>query len=221
MTKHEVIYMDPHDLVPHEVNQSIYRDAPDDEFIESIRRLGVLEPILAMQPAASIDSDGGVSVRPTVVLSGHRRMNAARALDIDEVPVIIQPDELVQTDDDAIRLLILSNRQRDKTNEQRAREFAILKEVEERLARERLASVTEGEKVGRASDIAAEAVGMSGRTADRAVTVVEAIDDAEASGDQGRASDAEPVSKQGAQGCRAGEGTCCRRERGCRSRQPH
>ena len=190
MTKHEVIYMDPHDLMPHEVNQSIYRDAPDDEFIESIRRLGILEPILAMQPADSIDSDGGVSVRPAVVLSGHRRMNAARALDIDEVPVIIQPDELVQTDDDAIRLLILSNRQRDKTNEQRAREFAILKEVEERLAKERKGGRGQKEEEGgRASDIAAEAVGMSGRTADRAVTVVEAIDEAESSGDQGRAAD--------------------------------
>jgi ParB-like chromosome segregation protein Spo0J len=184
---HEVIYMNPFELVPHEVNQSIYRDAPDDEFIESIKRLGVLEPILAMQPLATLDSDGGTSVRPTVVLSGHRRMNAARALELDEVPVIIQPEEMVETDDDAIRLLILSNRQRDKTNEQRAREFAVLKEVEERLAKERM---RRGEpasgKSGRASDLAAEAVGMSGRTADRAVSVVEAIDEAEASGDEGR-----------------------------------
>ena len=187
---HEVIYMNPFELLAHEVNQSIYRDAPDEEFIESIRRLGVLEPILAMQPLATLDSDGGTSVRPTVVLSGHRRMNAARALELDEVPVIIQPDELVGTDDDAIRLLILSNRQRDKTNEQRAREFAVLKEVEERLAKERMRRGDSGSgKSGRASDIAAEAVGMSGRTADRAVSVVEAIDEAESSGDEGRADD--------------------------------
>jgi len=182
--KHKVIYMDPFDLMPHEVNESIYRDAPDEEFIESIKRLGILEPILAHEVMHGLTPE-------TVVLSGHRRMNAARVLEMDEVPVIIQPDELVGTDDEAIRLLILSNRQRDKTNEQRAREYAVLKEIEVRLAHERKKQHhdkgEEGEKAGRASDIAAQAVGMSGRTADRAVSVVEAIDEAEASGDEGRA----------------------------------
>lgn len=182
---HKVIYMNPFDLEPHEVNEDIYRDAPDEEFIESIKRLGVLEPILAKEEL----TDGAPL---TVVLSGHRRMNAARALEMDEVPVIIQPDELVGTDDEAIRLLILSNRQRNKTNEQRAREFDVLKEVESRLAEDRgkggRGQAEEG-KTGTARDIAAQAVGMSGMTAERASVVVKAIDEAEAGGDEAKAAD--------------------------------
>ena len=119
-------------------------------------------------------------------------MNAARALELDEVPVIIQPDELVGTDDEAIRLLILSNRQRNKTNEQRAREFDVLKEVESRLAEDRgkggRGQAEEG-KTGTARDIAAQAVGMSGMTAERASVVVKAIDEAEAGGDEAKAAD--------------------------------
>ena len=182
---HKVIYMNPFDLEPHEVNEDIYRDAPDEEFIESIKRLGVLEPILAKEEL----TDGAPL---TVVLSGHRRMNAARALEMDEVPVIIQPEELVGTDDEAIRLLILSNRQRNKTNEQRAREFDVLKEVESRLAEDRgkggRGQAEEG-KTGTARDIAAQAVGMSGMTAERASVVVKAIDEAEAGGDEAKAAD--------------------------------
>lgn len=186
---HEVIHMDPFDLTPHEVNESIYRDAPDEEFIESIKRLGILEPILVMRPPTGNVQDL-MNDSPTIVLSGHRRMNAARALEMDTVPVIIQPSELVGTDDEAIRLLILSNRQRDKTNEQRAREYTILKDVESRLAKERQDDgVTATGKSGKSSDIAAQAVGMSGVTADRAVAVVEAIDEAEDRGDEARASD--------------------------------
>ena len=183
--KHKVIYMNPFDLEPHEVNEDIYRDAPDEEFIESIKRLGVLEPILAMKEL----TDGAPL---TVVLSGHRRMNAARALEMDEVPVIIQSDDLVSNDDEAIRLLILSNRQRDKTNEQRTREYEILKEVESRLAEGRgqggRGQVEEG-KTGRANEIAAQAVGMSRRTAEKAAIVVKAIDDAEDNGDEAKAAD--------------------------------
>ena len=182
---HKVIYMNPFDLEPHEVNEDIYRDAPDEEFIESIKRLGVLEPILAKEEL----TDGAPEI---VVLSGQRRMNAARALEMDEVPVIIQPDELVGTDDEAIRLLILSNRQRNKTNEQRAREFDVLKEVESRLAEDRgkggRGQAEEG-KTGTARDIAAQAVGMSGMTAERASVVVKAIDEAEAGGDEAKAAD--------------------------------
>ena len=121
---HDVIFMDPFELQAHEFNQKIYRDAPDDEFLESIKSLGVLEPVLAWD-------DNGKSV----VISGHRRMNAARMLKMKEVPVIMQDE--VKDDNSAVRMLILSNRQRDKTNEQRAREYSMLLEVEQRLSLER------------------------------------------------------------------------------------
>jgi hypothetical protein len=111
---------------------------------------------------------------------------------MESVPVIIQPLELVGTDDEAIRLLILSNRQRNKTNEQRAREFDVLREVESRLAEGRgkggRGQAEEG-KTGRAREIAAQAVGMSGKTAEKASVVVKAIDEAEAGGDEAKAAD--------------------------------
>ena len=177
---HDVIFMDPFELQAHEFNQKIYRDAPDDEFLESIKSLGVLEPVLAWD-------DNGKSV----VISGHRRMNAARMLKMKEVPVIMQDE--VKDDNSAVRMLILSNRQRDKTNEQRAREYSMLLEVEQRLSLERKKlhheKLKETDKKGKAKTIAAQAVGMDYRTAEKAQAVIEAIDEAEVSGDDAKAED--------------------------------
>lgn len=176
---HKVVEVDPFKLTAHEFNQKIYRDAPDEEFLESVKSLGILEPILAYE------DDGDA-----VVLSGHRRMNAARMLKMESVPVIMQDEDLVGNDDDAIRVLILSNRQRDKTNEQRAREYAMLLSVEQRLAedRQQTGRKTEGKK-GKAQNIAAQAVGMDYRTAEKAQVVVEAIDEAEEQGDEVKAAE--------------------------------
>jgi len=176
--EHDVIYIDPFDLISHEVNQSIYKDAPDEEFMESIKALGILEPIIVW-----VNDE-----LEMIVISGHRRMNAARLLHMEKVPVIVRRD--VGSDDEAVQILILSNRQRDKTNEQRAREYAVLKEVESRLslARKSAGIAVEAEgKTGRARDIAAKAVGLSGLTADKAQVVLEEIDAAEAADDDERA----------------------------------
>jgi len=153
VSEHEVIYADPFEMTAHEVNQSIYRDAPDEQFLESVKSLGILEPILGMRP---VGGEHGI-----IVLSGHRRMNAARMLGIEKVPVILHD---VDSEDEAVRILILSNRQRDKTNEQMAREYTLLKEVEERLADSRMLSGDESEdETGKAKVIAAKSIGMDYR----------------------------------------------------------
>ena len=174
---HQVVQVDPFKLTAHEVNQKIYRDAPDEEFLDSVKNLGILEPILAY------GDDGDA-----VVLSGHRRMNAARMLKMESVPVIMQDG--VGSEYEAVRMLILANRQRSKTNEQRAREYAVLKEIEIRLAedRQKLGKKVEGKK-GRAQDLAAQSVGMDYRTAEKAEVVVAAIDAAEEQGDDVKAAE--------------------------------
>jgi ParB-like chromosome segregation protein Spo0J len=179
VSEHLVIYADPFEMTAHEVNQSIYRDAPDEQFLESVKSLGILEPILGMRP---VGGEHGI-----IVLSGHRRMNAARMLGIEKVPVILHD---VDSDDEAVRILILSNRQRDKTNEQMAREYTLLKEVEERLAGLRMTSGGESEdETGKAKVIAAKSIGMDYRTAEKALLVVEAMDEAEEVGDTAKLED--------------------------------
>ncbi|GAB6909851.1 hypothetical protein DESC_930021 [Desulfosarcina cetonica] len=74
--------------------------------------------------------------------------------------------------------VIHNNRQREKTTEVKAREFSKLKEIEaERAKRRQLAELKQNrepvvknspprEETGKARDIAAKKVGMSGRTAE-------------------------------------------------------
>ena len=132
------------------------------------------------------------------IISGHRRQAGAIAAGCPLVPIVIEPEAL---DDLAIRReLIISNKQREKTVEQRTREFDELTGVEKELAKKRQASTgTAGRKkngsdkktqsdAGRATAIAAEAVGMSRSTAEKASEVVQAIDKAEAAGDKATAS---------------------------------
>lgn len=174
MDSHDVSYVSPWELKPHELNFQIYQDAPDDEFLESVKSLGILEPLVALPD--------------NTILSGHRRMVAGRLLEMEAVPVMYYTKEVGE--DEAIRILILANRQRDKTNEQKAREYRVLKGVESRMAKSRMKSgesVKDEEPKGRARDIAAKAVGFDWRTAEAAVTVVEEIDAALEEGDEERA----------------------------------
>ena len=100
-------------LKPHPKNAEIYGDTADEDLWRSVREHGVLTPI-------TVTAIG-------VVVSGHRRLVAARAAGLSEVPVtpFDSEDEL-----DIIEALIESNRQRSKSNEQIGREavelFAVI-----------------------------------------------------------------------------------------------
>jgi hypothetical protein len=96
-------------------NWDIYRwDACDDpaflDLIESVRAEGVLEPLVI-----SVDR---------YVLSGHRRLRAAQAAGVEDVPVIIEPIEIEPMEsEERVRLLIKHNRgSRRKTQEEILRE---------------------------------------------------------------------------------------------------
>jgi hypothetical protein len=161
------------ELRPHPLNEKVYGSPkPDRKLIESIEKVGILQPIV-------IDRDKRI-------LAGHRRWEACTAIaqgrpDKDfRIPATI----FGGSDFQAEQLIIESNRQRVKTPEQKAREFRELKRIEAALAKERMLAgkkvnpkenLPEGSK-GQARDQAAEAVGMSGRTAEKLSAIVEKAD---------------------------------------------
>lgn len=173
-----ITMMDPRDLKNNPSNIEVYGGTPPgQEFVDSISDNGVLEPITA-------------EAESLVIISGHQRRAASIMAKLKSVPVrlVTFPDE-----DEQLLRLIECNRQRVKTKEQIVREYKKLAEVQERLAKKRMAtkggSIDPGQETGRAKDLAAAEVGMSRATAERGSVVLDEIDSAEESGDTERAED--------------------------------
>jgi len=154
-------------LKPHPLNRKIYGDeAPPADFIESVRRHGIMVPL-------AIKEDG-------TIISGHRRWQAALALKMEYVPVQVvrYADDL-----DEREAIIEFNRQREKTFSQKMAEAEELEAVERERARRRMLSgkpiapsgnISVGSK-GETRDKVAAAVGLgSGRTYEAAKKVWEA-----------------------------------------------
>ena len=162
------------ELRPHARNQAIYGDQADDALVTSIREHGVMVPLL-------VTRDG-------LIVSGHRRWQAARRAGLDSVPVL----EFWSDDEHEILSAVLeSNRQRQKTNEQLIREYHLWEEIESWRARQRQGTRTDlngdfpanlREGSGEASELAAQRVGRKPRTMEKGDQVVQAIDGLEARG---------------------------------------
>lgn len=165
----------PDALTPHPENEQIYGDRKldgeaDAGFIESVREKGVLTPII-------IDQDD-------CIISGHRRVEAAKAVGLETVPVTTR-----EFDSELERLeqLIELNRQREKTVSQKLHEAETLERIERERAHERQGtrtdtSCSDEQEVdgGLARDKVAKKVGFgSGSTYHRAKTVWEAREDDE------------------------------------------
>lgn len=159
----------PESLEPHPKNEEIYGDRElgsdeDSPFLESIRENGVLTPIIVDQNDQ--------------IISGHRRVEAAKQVGLEIVPVDVREFE---SDLIRLKLLIHSNRQRSKTVSQKLREAEELERVERQRAKERQGTRTdtsrssEQEDRGLTRDKVAEEVGFgSGTTYHRAKTVWDA-----------------------------------------------
>ena len=109
---------------------------------------------------------------------------------MEEVPT--RTSEL--TDETLVSLAVLDfNRHRDKTDEDKAREYKARLPLEEALAKQRQGERTDivdnFPQGGKARDLAAEPVGWSGKTAEKAAKVVDAIDKLEEDGKQEDADD--------------------------------
>ena len=167
---------DINSLVPHPLNDKLYGDEPDEELLQSLHEFGILNPII-------VAADG------ETIVSGHRRWAGMKKLGKLTVPIQIRPDLV---DDASIRkALIHSNRQRDKTVIQKAREgkelTRIYKDDTTRQGGKR-GNVTpfeiEGQEFsgGRGRDAIADYVGMSDKSLRKSMEVVDVIDDLRANG---------------------------------------
>jgi hypothetical protein len=164
------------------LNAKIYGAAePDQAIIQSIEAVGVLNAIIVDQKRR--------------ILSGTRRWKACKTLAerhrsrrFNEIPAeVFKGSEL-----EAERRLIHANQQREKTLEQKTRGYREILRLETELARQRMiAPLKKGAKTpareifpqrGRAADIAAKAAGLSAKTLNKFLKVVEEADkgDAEA-----------------------------------------
>ncbi len=121
-----------HRLKAHPKNAEIYgADDVSPEFVESVRRRGIMEPL-------AVREDG-------TIISGHRRWQAARLLKMETVPVqvVSYTDEL-----DEREALLAFNRQREKTFSQRMAEAEELRAIEGERARARMSEAAKAQHQG-------------------------------------------------------------------------
>lgn len=183
----EIIEVDLSKLRNHPLNIKVFgelqSDADADQFTASIREHGVQSPI-------QITPDRGDGTH--LILSGHRRRQAAAKCGHQSAPCIVREDADSPEQSDLIWSEM--NLQREMTVEQRARYYKEREAIEVMLAKQRQKmgkgnSLTQEKAKGQAKDKAANAAKMSRKTAEKAVEVVEAIDELEAAGDVDQAED--------------------------------
>jgi len=118
---------DPRGLRPHPLNAAIYDAERDDSDLRrSISERGVISPLV-------IDQHG-------TILAGHRRWRAAGALALDTVPVVVRA---IDNPLEAERVLIESNRQREKTASERMHEAENIERIEAARSKERQGTRTD------------------------------------------------------------------------------
>jgi hypothetical protein len=183
-------------LQPHPRNAALYGNDHgnyDDKLVESL--------LAGIWP-------GEIQVTTSdIIISGHRRCEHAIFANIESAEVWVRTD---LPEDPAspqvLEALLQANLQRNKSNEQKLREFALWKEVEKKLAPGRKGAnqyTKEGPgqnardaKPGDARDLAAKRVGLGcGSKAEKAHKALVAADQAEASGDAEQVAKAKEVKK--------------------------
>ena len=147
------------ELKEHKWNSSIFgNETLPEEFLDSIRSAGIRESLV-------IKDDG-------TVISGHKRLHAARELNIQQVPVRVVS---YNSEIEEREAFIDYNRYREKTFSQRMTEAKFIEVTEGIKARERqahgqtapnktLGSTLNKASKGRASDAVAKQTGIGGHT---------------------------------------------------------
>src|SRR5581483_9093374 len=115
-----VEWIAPHLLTPYPRQAAIYGEEDVAELIEDIRTSGWIKPLVVTQQ--------------DVIISGHRRWKAACLLNWRTLPV---ERRTFASEVDEVAALLLENRYREKTAEQRVREGNVWKEVEKARAYQR------------------------------------------------------------------------------------
>lgn len=212
-------YVNPQELKNHPLSIEVYGDLDlNDEFVESLKNNGVLEPIQVAEGNR--------------VIGGHRRRAGAIKAGLERVPVV---DVITNDPLELEKMVIELNRQRVKSREQKAREYKELKRIEQQIS-SKLVNVLDREESGApvgasrnsgrkkrasgrasAAERAAQQVGLDPSTAEAAAEVVDEVDRLQAAGEPERAQElrnelnegtvrgAQRKARQGKQGGSAGE----------------
>ena len=106
----EIVEVAVGSLTAHPLNADIYRDDADEELVASVREHGVTTPI---EITAAY-----------VVISGHRRLSAARQAGLETVPAFVRS---YPTDEASVTAMVRANLYRRKTKDQRDREIEALR----------------------------------------------------------------------------------------------
>ena len=115
----QIRHQSTHLLLPHPRQEEIYGATEvDRDFVASIVDRGILQPLIIYR--ARPEDEG------YTVISGHRRLEGARQAGLNTVPVILKE---YKNEDEAVLDLIVSNKNREKTNHQRITEFLKLKQT--------------------------------------------------------------------------------------------
>jgi ParB-like chromosome segregation protein Spo0J len=159
------------DVLSHPLSEKVYgKPKPTAALLSSIEKAGILQALIVNET-----TDGKFEL-----LVGNTRREAWRLL-YEQKRVKTQwiPCKFVQLSPmEAEQMVLESNLQRVKTKEQEAREYKEKLRIEKWLAKYRQSlqvNLPEGSK-GQARDLAAKGLSMSGSTAERLLTVVEAAD---------------------------------------------
>lgn len=161
-------------LKPHPLSERIYGAAEHPSLRASVDDVGIQTPLM-------------VSKGSGYVLSGNSRLAVAKALELEEVPVIYRADDLTPEEEED--LVITGNAGREKNREMRAREYRELKRIEIALGKLRKPAAERNgtgpnldPTVKKSRHKAAERIGESASTLDKGLKVVEAADMLKAKG---------------------------------------
>ena len=169
-------------LTPHPKNAIIYGHEDVTLLAARIQQSNWIKPLVATSDHR--------------IISGHRRWQAAKLLNLATVPVEYRAFENEQ---DELEAVLLENENRDKTTEQKVREAQVWEEIEKERAKLRQvaflkqnqstvpANLPERSEMGESRDKAAAKVGMKARSYDKAKKVVDKADELRESGESEQA----------------------------------
>ncbi|MFL0194849.1 ParB N-terminal domain-containing protein [Clostridium sp. WILCCON 0269] len=170
-------------LKPHPRNREIYGEEDIKELANKINESKFIKSLVISQD--------------NVIVSGHRRYAACLLLNIKEIPY-----ERVnfQNPDEELERLLLENEAREKTTYQKGQEAILWEELEKKKADQRRISTQNNDKAqavrekvptqeeGRVRDIVAHKVGIgSGKTYEKAKSVIKEIDKLKREGEKNNA----------------------------------
>lgn len=123
----------PEALTPHPKNDEIYGDEAPDWFVESIKEKGVREPVV-------VTKESHFEEGKEVIVSGHRRVDAAKEAGLDSIPIRVEEYETAARE---LEALVDYNQQREKNFSQKMREALELESVERSQAKGRQGTRTD------------------------------------------------------------------------------